>query len=62
MSNKILLERIEKRIKITKEKKSSVILSLSDWEAIEDMIMELSSPKLLESIKKPVRIIKKAKE
>ena len=39
-----------------------VSLSLSDWQLIEDMILEITSPKLLKSIKKAREIFTKKKK
>lgn len=50
MSKQALLEKIEKRIKVTNGAKPLVTLALPDWEAVQDMILELASPKLLKSI------------
>ena len=52
MTKQAVLEKIEKKIKITNGQKPLVTLSLRDWEAVEEMILELSSPKLLESIQR----------
>lgn len=58
---KTIFKQIEKRVRITQEEKPSVILSLRDWEMIGDVIMELSSPKLLTSIEKARQDYKKGK-
>ena len=50
MATQTLFRQIEKRVKITRGKRPSVVLSLPDWEIIEDIILELSSPKLLREI------------
>ncbi len=50
MTNQALLEKIEKRLKVTKGQQPSVILPLNDWQLVEDMILELSSPRLAKSI------------
>lgn len=52
MSNLSVLEKIEKRIKIKSGPQPEVVLSLLDWRLIEDMILELSSPQLIKSIRK----------
>lgn len=59
---KTIFKQREKRAQITQEEKPSVILSLRDWEMIGDVIMELSSPKLLTSIEKARQDYKKGKE
>lgn len=46
------INKIEQRVKIKYGKKPEVHLSLEDWRQIQDIILELSSPKLLKSIKK----------
>ena len=52
MTKQAILEKIEKRIKIKTGTKPEVILSLTDWQLIEDIILELSSTKLMKSVKK----------
>ena len=52
MNKQAILEKIEERIKVGRGQQPSVTLSLNDWQLIEDMILELSSPKLLKSIEK----------
>ena len=52
MSKQALLEKIGKRIKVVGGRQPAVTLSLQDWQLVEDMILELSSPKLLKSIEK----------
>ncbi len=63
MTTKTLFEQIEKRVKIIKKSPTppTVVLPLRDWEMIEDMILELSSPQLLKSIKKARQDYKKGK-
>lgn len=45
-----LLKNLESQIK--KNRSPVVVMSLDEWHQIEDLIEELSSPKLLEDIKK----------
>lgn len=52
MTTQVLLKQIEKRAKITRGEKPRVTLPLRDWEMLEDMLLELSSPKLLADVKK----------
>lgn len=52
MSKQAILEKIEQRIKVVGGRQPAVTLSLKDWQLVEDMILELSSPKLLKSIVK----------
>lgn len=48
MTTQTLLKNIETKIK--KGKSPLVVLSLSEWQQIEDVINELSSPQLLKSM------------
>ncbi|OGY64259.1 MAG: hypothetical protein A3I89_03385 [Candidatus Harrisonbacteria bacterium RIFCSPLOWO2_02_FULL_41_11] len=52
MSKQAILEKIEQRIKVVGGRQPAVTLSLQDWQLVEDMILELSSSKLLKSIEK----------
>ena len=52
MSKQAILEKIEQRIKVVGGSQPAVTLSLQDWQLVEDMILELSSSKLLKSIEK----------
>lgn len=61
MSKQALLERIEKRIKVTKGPKPLVTLTLPDWEAVQDMVLELASPQLLKGIEQARKDYKKHK-
>ncbi len=54
-----LLKNINTQIK--KEKSPLVILSLDQWQQIEDVISELASPQLLKSIREARKDYKKAK-
>ncbi len=59
MVNQALIKNIESRIK--QGQSPLVILSLEEWHQIEDIIEELSSPKLLQDIKKARDEYKKGK-
>ena len=49
MTTQALLRNIESQIK--RDKSPLVVLPLEQWEQIEDILSELSSPRLLKSIK-----------
>ncbi|OHB21696.1 MAG: hypothetical protein A2939_04910 [Parcubacteria group bacterium RIFCSPLOWO2_01_FULL_48_18] len=59
MTTQTLLKNIN--IQIKKERSPLVVLSLNQWQQIEDIISELSSPQLLESIREARKDYKKAK-
>ncbi|MBI4087268.1 MAG: hypothetical protein HY434_00345 [Candidatus Liptonbacteria bacterium] len=59
MSTQTLLKNIETKIK--KSNSPLVVLSLAEWRQIEDVIRELSSPRLLESIEDARNDYKKGK-
>ncbi|OGM99357.1 MAG: hypothetical protein A2817_01615 [Candidatus Yanofskybacteria bacterium RIFCSPHIGHO2_01_FULL_39_8b] len=59
MTNQALIKSIESRIK--QGQSPLVILSLEEWHQIEDIIEELSSPRLLKDIKKARDDYKKRK-
>ena len=59
MTTQALLRNIELQIK--KDKSPLVVLPLEQWEQIEDILSELSSPQLLKSIGTARKGISKAK-
>lgn len=59
MTTQTLLKNIETKIK--KSKSPLVVLSLSEWQQIEDVINELSSPQLLKSMTRARDDYKKGK-
>ena len=59
MTTQALLKNIDTQIK--KGKSPLVVLSLEEWRQIEDIIGELSSPRLLKSIKKARQDYKKGR-
>lgn len=59
MTTQTLLKNIDTQIK--KGKSPLVILSLEEWRQIEDIISELSSPRLLKNISKARQDYKKGR-
>lgn len=59
MKNTSVLEKIEHRI--LKGRTPLVVLPLEEWKIIEDIISEISSPKLLKSINQARKDYKKGK-
>ena len=59
MTTQALLRNIELQIK--RDKSPFVVLPLEKWEQIEDILSELSSPRLLKSIKSARLGVTKAK-
>ena len=49
MTTQTLIKNIGARIK--RDRTSEVVLSLPQWQQIEDIVLEFSSPELLKSIK-----------
>lgn len=49
MTTQTMIKNIGARIK--REHSSAVVLSLPQWQQIEDIVLEFSSPELLKSIK-----------
>jgi hypothetical protein len=52
MTKQALIERISKKAKISHGARPRVTLLLRDWEAIQDLVLELSSPNLIKSVKR----------
>ena len=59
MTTQTLVKNIGDRIK--REHSSKVVLSLPQWQQIEDIVLEFSSPELLKSIKISRQEYKEAK-
>lgn len=59
MSTQTVLKNINAQIK--KSKSPVVVLSLKEWQHIEDVIRELSSPKLLKTVTQAREDYKKGK-
>jgi len=59
MTTQTLLKNIDTQIK--KGKSPLVILTLEEWRQVEDIINELSSPRLLKSINKARQSYKKGR-
>lgn len=52
MTRQAIIERLNKGIKVSRGNQPRVSLSLKDWETVQDLVLELSSPNLMKSIEK----------
>lgn len=52
MTKQAVIERISENVKISGGPRPKVTLSLGDWELIQDLVLELSSPNLTKSVKR----------
>ncbi len=59
MTMQTLIKNIGARIR--REQTSEVVLSLPQWQQIEDIVLEFSSPELLKSLKRSRQDYQKAK-